>query len=572
MDAEASRGAGRRSADGSRAVRRWSAIRIRFSSISGKISLLVFGVSAALTAVLSGFYMANDLAQLEAGMIRELSLLAEVMGRNAKAAVAFEDPGAGSRVLDALQAKSSVLHAEIVRADGTRFAAFERDPALASPLSAEGPAAEGRERLLRDGHRMLAERLEVVAPIRLEGREIGRILIVSDLREIGARKRGYFAVGAAIGLGAIALALVLTGLLRRWISRPIENLASLAQRVSEEQRFDLRAARTSADEVGDLVVAFNEMLAQIQRRDADLSVAKGAAEEAAEKLAELLDHSRQTNLRLETEIIEHERAEQALRVKSGELERSNYELNQFAYVASHDLQEPLRMVTMFTQLLQRRYGDQLDADGQGYIDFAVDGAARMRQLIQDLLEYSRTGRMAREFEDVDCKALLDSVTTNLRVSIEESGALVQVGSLPTIQGNPTRLFQLFQNLVSNAIKFRGELPPEIFVEAERQGEAWLFRVRDNGVGIDPAFADRIFLLFQRLHTREEYEGTGIGLALCKRIVNFHGGEIWVESVEGEGSTFLFTLPEEQAPYAEGASEDAGGAGALPRAPYSPIEG
>jgi signal transduction histidine kinase len=556
MRAEASSGAEAGSSERSYS---WPRILIRFSSISGKITLLVFGVSAALTAALSGFYIAQDLAQVEERMIGELSLLAEVMERNAKASLAFEDVRAGQRVLEGLQAKRSVRSAEISRADGGRFAAFERSKGTS-------PLPELALPPLQDGHRLLADRLEVARPIRLEGREIGRISIVSDLREIEARKRGYFAIGGGIGLGAVVLAFVLTGLLRRWISSPIENLAELAERVSRERRFDLRAQRTSRDEVGDLVVAFNEMLSQIQRRDADLSVAKAAAEEAAEKLAELLDHSRSTNQRLETEIIEHERAEQALRMKSLELERSNYELNQFAYVASHDLQEPLRMVTMFTQLLQRRYADALDEDAKGYIDFAVDGASRMRQLIQDLLEYSRTGRIAREFEEVDCKALVDSVVTNLRVAVEESEAILHVGPLPRIQGNPTRLFQLFQNLISNAIKFHGEQTPEITIEAEPQGDQWLFRIRDNGIGVHPDYADRIFLVFQRLHTRQEYEGTGIGLALCKRIVGFHGGEIWVESSEGAGSTFYFTLPEEQPSQASTTSEEHAGGEELPPAP------
>lgn len=555
MSTDATRSAGGAPVESAPAGRASSAIRVRLGSISGKISLLIFSVIAALTAVLSGIYITHDLARLEAEMIRELSLLTDIVGHNAMVALAFEDSAAARRLLGALEAEPSVLRAEITRSGRGLFAAFERE--ILDGRSFEGGRFESEDgeaharvaevsgEMLRDGHRWHDDRLVVARPIRLEGRELGSIRIVSDLRQMETRKRGYLAIGGGIGLGAILLAFVLTAVLRRWISNPIEDLAALAQRVSAERRFDLRATRTSGDEVGDLVLAFNEMLAQIQLRDAELSVANQHAEEAAEQLAELLAHSCRTNQRLGDEIVDHERTERALRVKSLELERSNYELNQFAYAASHDLQEPLRMVTMFTQLLQRRYGDALDEDARGYIDFAVDGASRMRQLIQDLLEYSRTSRISRKLEPVDCNALVGSVVSSLRVAIDESEALVHVGKLPVVEGNTTRLFQLFQNLISNAIKFRGECPPEVFVDAEEQGEHWLFRVRDNGIGIHSDFAERIFLVFQRLHTREEYEGTGIGLAICQRIVGFHGGEIRVESVEGEGATFLFTLRERQ---------------------------
>jgi signal transduction histidine kinase len=226
-----------------------------------------------------------------------------------------------------------------------------------------------------------------------------------------------------------------------------------------------------------------------------------------------------------------------------ELERSNQELQQFAYVASHDLQEPLRMVAGFTSLLERRYKDKLDQDAQEFINFAVDGAVRMQRLIDDLLAYSRVGSHHIPFEAVDCNCLLDQAISNLQVAIEESHAVITRGNLPTVTCNGLQMIQLFQNLISNAVKFRGAEPPRIHIAAARRGEEWLFSCRDNGIGIDPQYHDRVFKIFQRLHSRDEYAGTGIGLALCMKIVELHKGRIWMESELGKGATFYFTLPE-----------------------------
>ncbi|CAN5616932.1 hypothetical protein BH24ACT20_BH24ACT20_09540 [soil metagenome] len=225
-----------------------------------------------------------------------------------------------------------------------------------------------------------------------------------------------------------------------------------------------------------------------------------------------------------------------------ELQRSNAELEQFAYVASHDLQEPLRMVSSYTQLLARRYKGRLDDDADEFIDYAVDGAGRMQRLINDLLVYSRLGTRGKEFAPTDCDEVLEGVRDNLQVAIEESGVDLASGELPTVMGDRSQLIRLFQNLVENAIKFSGEEPPEIRVQAELSGYEWMFSVRDNGIGIAPEYADRIFVIFQRLHDRVQCPGTGIGLAVCKKIVERHGGRIWVESEVGEGSTFYFTLP------------------------------
>lgn len=246
------------------------------------------------------------------------------------------------------------------------------------------------------------------------------------------------------------------------------------------------------------------------------------------------------------QFIERKRMEQALAAKAQELERSNQELEQFAYVASHDLQEPLRMISSYTQLLERRYKDKLDADAHEFISYAVDGAARMQALINDLLAYSRVGTKAKEFTATNCGDVLKRALKNLEIAIEESEAKITNTELPIVHGDITQLTQLFQNLIGNAIKFRGTKPAVIHVSAELQAEGtaqeWHFAVRDEGIGIERQYFERIFIIFQRLHGREEYPGTGIGLAVCKKIVERHGGRIWVESEPGKGSTFHFTIP------------------------------
>ncbi|MCX9010579.1 MAG: ATP-binding protein [Candidatus Methanoperedens sp.] len=239
----------------------------------------------------------------------------------------------------------------------------------------------------------------------------------------------------------------------------------------------------------------------------------------------------------------HDELEKRVEEQTAELARSNAELEQFAYIASHDLQEPLRTVSGFTQLLAKRYRGKLDKDADDFISYIVDGATRMQKMIDDLLEYSRVGTRGKPFERTDLEAVFNQVLTNLKVSIEQNGAVLTHDPLPTVMADATQMVQLFQNLISNAIKFRKkDEPPRIHVSAERMGDEWVLSVRDNGIGIAPEFMGRLFQVFARGHASSEYPGTGIGLAICKRIVERHGGRIWAESEPGKGSTFYFTIP------------------------------
>lgn len=316
----------------------------------------------------------------------------------------------------------------------------------------------------------------------------------------------------------------------RWLLlQPIQGLIDTTTRLG---RGDLTAranARRGINELDTLAASFNTMAAELQRREHELEEANDG---------------------LEREIEERRQAEEDLKRFAAQLESSNQELEQFAYVASHDLQEPLRVVAGYLQLIERRYKGRLDSDADEFIAFAVDAAKRMQNLINDLLAYSRIGRKIRPFEPTDMNKVLGDVRRNLGMLIEETGATVESDDLPTIMGDPTQLALVLQNLISNGIKFRGPDAPHIAVHARDCDETWEFSVRDNGIGIDPQYNKRIFLIFQRLHTRDEYPGTGIGLAICQKIVEYHGGKIWVESQEGKGTTFFFTLPkhlEEDAP-------------------------
>jgi signal transduction histidine kinase len=314
-----------------------------------------------------------------------------------------------------------------------------------------------------------------------------------------------------IVLGAAALVAVLAGLagqraLRVWVTEPLLSIGGDARQVAD----------------GDLVHPI--------------------APTGPPEFQRLASDSEAMRLRIVGEVDEIERARAELVVRNAELGRSNAELEQFAYVASHDLQEPLRKVTSFCQLLQQRYQDQLDDRADQYIEFAVDGAKRMQGLINDLLAFSRAGRTTEQFADVDLGACVVAAMSRLDAAVDETGTVVTVGALPIVHGDSGLITNVFQNLIGNAIKFRTSAMPEVQVEAVRDGSLWLCSVTDNGIGIEPRFADRVFVIFQRLHSREAYAGTGIGLALCRKIIEFHGGTIWLDTDRYPGTRIWFTLP------------------------------
>jgi light-regulated signal transduction histidine kinase (bacteriophytochrome) len=247
------------------------------------------------------------------------------------------------------------------------------------------------------------------------------------------------------------------------------------------------------------------------------------------------------------DVTEFKQTQESLARHITDLAASNAELQQFAYVASHDLQEPLRMVSFYTQLLSKRYKGKLDADADEFIGYALDGAVRMSALIKHLLEYSRVSTRRPEFSPTDCEAAFHVSMTNLQMALEECHATITHDPLPIVKADSSQIGQLLQNLVGNAVKFRGPQAPHVHVSAQEEPSEWLFSVKDDGIGIEPEHFDTIFGIFQRLHARDEYPGSGVGLAICKRIVERHRGRMWVESEPGNGSTFCFTIPKDQVP-------------------------
>jgi light-regulated signal transduction histidine kinase (bacteriophytochrome) len=305
-----------------------------------------------------------------------------------------------------------------------------------------------------------------------------------------------------MALFVIAIALIFAVTLARIIVRPLREMTAAATRIAEGRRdIDVTAMATRGDETGELARAVSAMVKEIGQREASLTA------------------------------------------QTLELTRSNQELAQFAYVASHDLQEPLRMVGSYLELLARRYEGKLDDEAQEFIGFAVDGATRMKRLINDLLSYSRAGSTPLKLETVESADVVRTVLASLALHVEETHADIRVGNLPAVRVDPLQLGRVFQNLIENAIKYRSGNPPAIDVAAERIENAWRFSVADNGIGIDPVFKDKIFEIFKRLHGRERYAGTGIGLAVTKLVVERHGGRIWVEPRSGGGSVFYFTVPD-----------------------------
>ncbi|HXJ61763.1 MAG TPA: ATP-binding protein [Verrucomicrobiae bacterium] len=306
-----------------------------------------------------------------------------------------------------------------------------------------------------------------------------------------------------------------------FVLRQVRGLVSAARQMRHGDLSARSGVGHAPGEIGQLAQSFDEMASTLEGRVADLQRAE----------AELKGF----NEELEQRVVE----------RTLELKRSNEDLEQFAYVASHDLQEPLRMINNYLQLLQQRYQQQLDAPGREFVGFALDGAKRMQQLIQDLLTYSRVGTHGKEMVTTSCAEALEHALANLRMAITEAQAEITHESLPALRGDPIQLTQLFQNLVGNAIKFRGSGPPRVQIGAQRKGADWEFHVADTGIGIAQQDFERIFVVFQHLHSSEKYPGTGIGLAVCKKIVERHGGRIWVESKLGKGTTFRFTLPAQE---------------------------
>jgi signal transduction histidine kinase len=488
------------------------------ATIGVLLMLAIVGVGLALLA--------------NGALTRNRHLLLDEVGPARRTALALENAlvneETGVRGF-ALSGESSFLepYDNGLRSERRAYAELEaHEPAVGPPLAADIAAVRMRADAWRAGY--VAPSLIAPTPTKagaiaadLRGKRLfddvrgalARLTATLEAKDTRARNALQNAAEKLEALLIVAAVLTLGGVLiagfvlRRTVTRPLARLGAEARRVAGGE--------------------FSR----------PLTIAAGPRE-IAETGAEI-DAMRE---RIVEELAIVEAAREQLEAQASELTRSNAELEQFAYVASHDLQEPLRKVASFCQALQTRYGDQLDARGEQYIEFAVDGAKRMQVLINDLLAFSRVGRGGRELEAVALDDALDAACSTFADQLRDSGGRIEAGTLPTVLGDRTQLVSLFQNLISNSLKFRGEHPPVVRLAAERRDGTWELTCTDNGIGIEREYRDRIFMIFQRLHSRESYEGTGIGLALARKIVEYHGGAIWVDPDYSGGACFRFTFP------------------------------
>jgi signal transduction histidine kinase len=472
--------------------------------IRRKLTVIIMATSSAALLLACSAFVLHDLVSFRRLLAADLSTLARIIGSNSTGAILFNDPARAGETLAALEAETNVLWACIYDQKGHRLAGYVRGGGTVDFPSAPPPP----------GHRFVDGKLLLSTAIVFDGEQVGTVLLESDLQEIRARLIRYVGIGALVLLASSLVALLLSYQLQRVISEPILRLAGTARAVSERKDFSVRAGEAHGDELGLLFGAFDDMLDHI--------------EEAQESLVE--------------------RAREVERINR-ELERSNRELESFASVASHDLQEPLRKITAFGDRLKSQCGDTLTEKGRDYLERMQNAATRMQSLIEDLLSYSRVTTRGQPFVPVSLAAVTRGVLSDLELRIERTGARIEVGDLPTIDADPTQMRQLLQNLLANALKFQrpGEAP-RIRLDSHIESNSGTgngrcqIRVQDNGIGFDEKYLDRLFKPFQRLHGQSAYEGTGIGLAICKKIAERHGGSITARSVPGQGTCFLVELP------------------------------
>jgi signal transduction histidine kinase len=483
-------------------------------SIRAKIIAIVMSTTLMALALAGGALAIFEIRSHRRTLAKELGTMADIVNQNLAAPLILEKADSAEKALLALASQPDVISACLYGSEDDLFAQYLRNGDQVSCPGAPRPDEAG----------FVGETLVLYRPVIVSGQAPGSLRLVASLGELHRRIELFGVVLLLVLSGAALAALLLSSWLQRLVSRPILELAGTAQQISQDYDYTLRAPQHTQDEVGTAVRAFNQMLDRIE-------AAVSERKRAEEQLTAL-------NTTLEERVAERTAAAEQ---KAAELKRSNDELESFASVASHDLQEPLRAVASYTQLIERRLDRQLDEESKLYLGHVLTAVGRMKALINDLLNYARVGRGALSRRMVDCGGVLDGALGDLASAVAESGAEIIRGPLPTVAADPVQLGQLLRNLISNAIRFRGVAAPRIEVGAERQGESWVFSIRDNGIGIEPRHHDRIFIIFQRLHGAD-LPGTGIGLAICRKIVELHGGRIWVESAPGQGATFHFTLP------------------------------
>lgn len=467
----------------------------RFSgfSLRAKLTLILLSISALALICASMMDVVLSWKMERKQIMRRMEANAAIISLQSKAALQFLDPVAARENLASLHPNPNIQKACVYNDQKQPFAAYERDKEESAVYC---PAPK------MDSHVYRWNSMEIYKEIWSGDRMLGTLYLEYTLKDMYSTLLQETIYKWGVMFLILGLIWPVSIYLQRIISQPIAQLGEITRIFAKDRTKAIYAQKRSNDELGQLVEAYNAMMEEIRRNEV--------------RMAEAIN----------------------------ELQRSNAELERFAYICSHDLQEPLRMIVNYANLLEKRYGEKFEGESATFMGFITESATRMRELINDILAYARIGHHVEPMQPVDMNGLVDYVFKSMESSFTESGAKIERSNLPTIRGNKTLLGQLMQNLISNAVKFC-RTSPVVTVRAEHKGDAWEFSVRDNGIGIDARYHDRIFEIFKRLNRREEFRGTGIGLAICKKAVEFHGGRIWLESAEGKGTTFFFTIPDLQ---------------------------
>src|SRR5437867_433202 len=513
---------------------------LRDVSLKQKLMVIIMLTSSAALLLACAAFILYELAEFRKDMVDYLTIKADFIGAQSTAALKFKEPKAATEILDKLKTAKHIVAACTYGHDGKVLAKYQR-PDVKEDFSPPEPQY--------NGHSFHGAYVGLFREIIENRQDLGTVYLKSDLLELNTRLRQYANIVAVVLVVSMGVAWLLSLRLQRVVSQPILHLAKTTRVVSVEKNYSLRAVKQGNDELGELIDGLNEMLAQIQARDAEL-----------EQGRQYLEHRVQERTKeLQLEIAERKQTEERLKATALRLERSNRELQDFAYVASHDLQEPLRKVQAFGDRLKAACSKALGAEGRDYLERMQAAAKRMQILIDDLLAFSHVTTKANPFELADLNKIVGEDLSDLEVRLQQTNGQVDLGQLPTLDADPLQMRPMFQNPLVNALKFHQEgrpplvkirsqparPPAEVAAGNETSNGLCQITVEDNGIGFDEKYLDRIFVLFQRLHGRTAYEGTGIGLAICRKIADRHGGSITAKSTPGEGSTFIITLPLKQ---------------------------
>jgi signal transduction histidine kinase len=479
-----------------------------FQSLQRKLVAIVLAATLVALVVALGGMIAYDLRLYHKSVVADMTTQAELLAGTTDAALEFDDANVAGRDLAVLKFRPQVISAAIYNARGRLFATYARDSRAASypPL----PEAEG----------LRIEGSEVVVSKRIlkRGEILGTVYLRADY-EFYDRLAGYLGIAGIVLAGALLIGLLTSASLQKVVTGPILAIARVAREVVERGDYSRRAEKMSSDEVGTLVESFNGMLAEIERRTRDLETSNAEV------------------LRLNSEL------EGRVRERTSELETANRELESFSYSVSHDLRSPLRAIDGYSQMLQEDYAQTLDDEGRRLLGVVRSSASHMARLIDDLLRFSQLGRKPLAVAPLDMKALANEVIQEL--AHLHPKARIELGELPVVSGDRSLLRQVWTNLISNALKYSAlRTMPYVEIGGREDDTEYVFWVRDNGAGFDMRYKDKLFKVFQRLHRADEFEGTGVGLAIVQRVVSRHGGRVWAESGIGEGSVFRFAFPKQ----------------------------